>query len=163
MFDRILWELWHCSHGAEQNRSNIYSERINPWKESCSLFKRANQTSEPTNCATLMVHSSSICIKYACSSSGCAWRCSEKVVELFHLTTLKCQTELLAVWLYADLDYRFSAEHLGAFRSVKGRGPTIKNKTKEKEKKPIWNKIKLWSFLTTHLCLHFSLFIGFVN
>lgn len=147
MFGRILWELWHCSHGAEQNRSNIYNERINPWNETCSLFKRANQISEPTNCTTLIVHSSSICIKCACSSSGCAWRCSEKVVELFHLTTLKCQTEQ-SIWVLSEVS------KAGALQ--------LKIKQK-KRKKNIWNKIKLWSFLTTHLCSHFSLFIGFVN
>lgn len=48
------------------------------------------------------------------------------VLELFLLTTLTCQIELLAVRLYADFDSSFSIEHVGAFRSVKGLGPTIK-------------------------------------
>lgn len=48
------------------------------------------------------------------------------VLELFLLTTLTCQIELLAVWLYADFDSGFSIERVGAFRSVKGLGPTIK-------------------------------------
>lgn len=48
-------------------------------------------------------------------------------------------------------DCSFSTQRLS---SVKGRGPSVE--IKQKQKQNIWNKIKLWSFLTTHLCLFFS-------
>lgn len=47
-----------------------------------------------------------------------------------YLTKLKCQFELLAVRLYADFDSSLSIERVGAFRSVKGPGPTIEIKIK---------------------------------
>lgn len=84
-------------------------------------------------------------IEQACCSTGCAWCCTKDVVlELFlfskYLTTLKYQIELLVIRLHTDSS--FSIERVGAFRSVKGLGPTIEIK----KKKYIWNKIKLLSF-----------------
>lgn len=158
MGSRVLWACWIVlmvlSKTDETTDLLIYSEWPGPCNETSVYIQTGKKGTISVQITALhrLPTVPPYALKHACSSTGCAWCCTKDVVlELFlfskYLTTLKCQIELLAIWLYADVDSSFSIERVGAFRSVKGLGPTIEIK----KKKNIWNKIKLWSFLTTHL------------